>query len=63
MLVSQISEFGLIYITDSELGQIQVFNSQGNYQFTIKGYFERPTGHHHPHEKIGKRHVQHKREP
>ena len=39
-----ISELGLVYITDSELGQIQVFNTQGDYQFTIKGYFERPTG-------------------
>ena len=39
-----VSDSGLVYISDSELGEIQVFNADRNYQFTIKGYFQRPTG-------------------
>ena len=39
-----VSDAGLIYISDSELGEIQVFNKIGDYQFTINGYFRQPTG-------------------
>lgn len=39
-----VSDSGLVYISDSELGEIQVFNIDGDYQFTIKGYFQQPTG-------------------
>lgn len=40
----EVSPNGSIYISDSELGAVFVFDSSHKYQFTIKGYFTRPTG-------------------
>ena len=39
-----VSDAGLIFISDSELKEILVFNKVGDFQFTINGYFQQPTG-------------------
>ena len=41
-----LSSQGKIYVADSELNQVIVYDNSGKFQFTIKGYFERPTGLH-----------------
>lgn len=39
-----IASNGLVYVTDSVLKEVIVYNKDGDVEFTIKGYFQRPTG-------------------
>lgn len=39
-----VSESGLVFVSDSELGEIQIFQNNGDYEFTLKDHLKRPTG-------------------
>lgn len=40
----EVNSAGTIYVSDSELGAILVYDESYKFQFSIKGYFSRPTG-------------------
>lgn len=40
----EVSASGNVYVSDSQLGEVAVYNRAFKYQFSIKGYFSRPTG-------------------